>query len=90
MLGTIGQNNLTIVMKEKEIASSDLKAHLASILNSVAKRRERFVICKHGKPVARLVPVDEEQPSLFGALEGCIAISGDIVGPIDVDWEAAK
>jgi prevent-host-death family protein len=84
----LGQIILTIVMKEEEIPTSELKAHLAAILERVAHKRATFLISKHGKPLARLVPVDVEPPVLYGALRGLVEVVGDIVEPIDVDWEA--
>jgi hypothetical protein len=48
--------------------------------------------CYHqrGKPVARLVPVDEEMPSIFGRMRGTVTIHGDIVGPTGEEWNAQK
>jgi len=41
------------------------------------------VITKRGKPVAKLVPVEQEKDDIFGFLKGKgkIEIKGDIVGP---------
>jgi antitoxin (DNA-binding transcriptional repressor) of toxin-antitoxin stability system len=41
------------------------------------------VITKHGKPVARLVPVCWRPTSLFGYMKNTVKIKGDIVAPID-------
>ena len=40
----------------REIGSYEAKTHLPKLLERVAKG-ERFVITKHGRPVAELVPV---------------------------------
>lgn len=47
------------------IGAFEAKTHLSQILDKVAAGKE-FVITKHGKPVARLVPVREnaDQPDL--------------------------
>ncbi len=47
------------------IGAFEAKTHLSQILDKVAAGKE-FVITKHGKPVARLVPVRKtaEQPDL--------------------------
>jgi antitoxin (DNA-binding transcriptional repressor) of toxin-antitoxin stability system len=34
------------------------------------------MITKRGKPAAKLVPVEEETPSLFGRLKGTVTIQG--------------
>jgi antitoxin (DNA-binding transcriptional repressor) of toxin-antitoxin stability system len=39
------------------------------------------VITKHGKPVAKLVPVGPQVDDIFGFLRGKITITGDIVSP---------
>ena len=50
--------------------------------------REPVVITKQGVPVAQLVPAVRKPETLFGALEGSITILGDIISPIDVEWDA--
>jgi prevent-host-death family protein len=40
-----------------EIGAYEAKTHLPALLERVA-RGERFTITKHGRPVARLVPVE--------------------------------
>jgi prevent-host-death family protein len=54
----------------------------------VRQSRKEIVITKRGKPVARVVPVDEAEPQLFGRMRGTVKIVGDIISPIDVVWEA--
>ena len=40
---------------------------IRSLMDRVKEKREKIVITKRGKPVAQLVPIDEEEPeSLFG------------------------
>ena len=51
---------------------------------------EPVVITRRGRPIARLVPVDDAPASLFGAARGSVKIIGDIIDPIDVKWEAAQ
>jgi len=58
-------------------------------MNQVQQSREEIVITKHGKPVAKLVPVDESEPqSVLGYLQGTVEIVGDIVSPLEDEWEA--
>ena len=44
-----------------DIAAYEAKTHLPALLERVA-RGERFTITKHGRPVARLVPVERTSP----------------------------
>lgn len=78
-------------MDKNTVSTSELKAHCARVVKDVAKRRTPVVITRHGRPVAKLVPVEEAQaPSLFGFARGGITIHGDIIEPLDVKWEAAE
>lgn len=77
-------------MAQKRVSTSELKARTAKVIDQVAKGRESVLIVRRGRPVAKLVPVEEPGRSLVGALKGTVTILGDIVGPLDVEWEAAK
>lgn len=43
----------------KEIRASDFKATCLALLDDVADHRAEYVITKRGRPVARLVPIDQ-------------------------------
>ena len=46
-----------------------------------------LVITKRGKPVARIVPYDQELAGSIGSLRGKIEVRGDIMGT-GVRWNA--
>lgn len=71
------------------IAAGDFKARCLKLLDEVAETREPLVITKHGKAVAKLVPMPPEQ-ELFGALAGSVLVEGDLITPLDEDWEACR
>lgn len=71
------------------IGAGDFKAKCLKLLDDVAKTREPLVITKHGKAVARLVPMPPET-ELFGALAGSIQQEGDIVSPLANEWDACQ
>ncbi len=71
------------------IGAGEFKAKCLQLLDDVAEQRGTLVITKHGKPVAKLVPVEPEQ-HLFGALKGSVVEEHDIISPINADWESAK
>ncbi len=61
------------------------KTHCLSVIDDVHDKHEEVIITKHGKPMARLVPLEDASSSsknLFGAMRGQFKIVGDIVGPI--------
>lgn len=72
----------------KRIAAGKFKAICLQVMDEVGTRREPVLITKHGKPVAKLVPVDETIPELFGFLRGSVAEQGDLVSPVEDKWDA--
>jgi antitoxin (DNA-binding transcriptional repressor) of toxin-antitoxin stability system len=56
----------------------------------VRSTRQPLVITKRGKPVAKLVPADDDKDDFIGRLEGVIRIVGDIESPIEPGtWESS-
>jgi prevent-host-death family protein len=72
------------------IKASEFKAKCLAMIDEVEQTRQPLVITKRGRPVAKLIPHQESQQSLFGLLKGRLEIVGDIISPIDVEWEALK
>lgn len=72
----------------KTIKASEFKAKCLQLMDEVAATGEEIVITKHGRPVSRLTPYREKPKSLFGIDRDKIVILGDIMEPIDVEWEA--
>ena len=75
---------------DKSVTATELKARCSEVVDRVAKKRETVVITRHGRPVAKLVPIDEKRDSLFGFARGCVKVSGNLIEPLDVAWEAAE
>lgn len=73
----------------KIMKASEFKAKCLAVMDEVAKTGETVVITKNGKPVAEVVPATK-QKSLFGIWKDKIEIKGDIISPIDVEWDAMK
>ena len=74
---------------QSTIAAGEFKAKCLKLLDEVAEKRQTLIITKHGKPVAQLVPApDAGDP--FGRMKGSVKILGDIISPLDVEWEAMK
>ena len=74
-----------------KIAAGKFKAQCLRLMEDVQKRRQTVVITKRGKPVAKLVPPDEEPArGIFGFLQGQARIVGDIVSPLDAEWQADR
>jgi prevent-host-death family protein len=73
------------------ITTTELKARCSEIVNRVARTRTPVELTKRGRRIARIVPADDAAAvDLFGFARGSVTLLGDIVAPIDVDWEAAE
>lgn len=71
------------------IAAGEFKSKCLKLLDQVAAERQTLVITKHGKPVAQVTPAPEEG-NFVGSMRGSVLWEGDIISPIDVEWEAMK
>jgi prevent-host-death family protein len=65
----------------KIMAAGSFKAHCLAVMDEVQAKREAIVITKHGKPVAKLVPMDKGGDDIYGFLSGKGAITDDAVSP---------
>ena len=74
--------------KERVIAAGEFKATCLAVLDDVAKGGKSVLVTKRGRPVARVVPVVVPEPSK--SLLGSILYQGDLVSPIDENWDAEK
>jgi prevent-host-death family protein len=73
--------------KLRQVSASNFKAECLRLLDEVAESRRPIIVTKRGKPVAKLVPIDDQPIDLFGRMAGTIRICGDIVGRIeDLEW----
>jgi prevent-host-death family protein len=63
------------------VPATEFKARCLELMDRVAEGRETYVITKHGKPVAKLVPADPPEPdSIFGSM----AELTEFVGALDI------
>lgn len=80
-------DNLTDV---RTIKASEFKAKCLKLMDEVADSGVEIVITKNGRPVSRLVPYRDEEPSMFGRDRDRIRILGDIISPLEVDWDEER
>jgi prevent-host-death family protein len=65
----------------KKMAAGAFKTNCLAVMDEVQAKRETVVITKHGKPVAKLVPVNAEPDEIFNFLAGKGDIEGDVISP---------
>lgn len=72
----------------REIAISKFKAECLNILQEAADTGEEIVVTKRGKPLVRVVPV-EDPPTLQGSVTYLVS-DDELVAPIDAEWSAER
>lgn len=78
-----------VVSKKLEIGAAAFKAQCLAILDEVHDRtRDEVVITKRGKPWAKIVPVRNGEPDVFGFLKGPFTVTGDLTEPTGEIWSA--
>lgn len=73
---------------QEAMGAGEFKAKCLKVLDEVQRQRKQVTILKRGKPVAKLVPVQERSSTFIGSMKGTMDIVGDIVSPLDVRWDA--
>lgn len=79
-------------MSERRMGTAEFKAHCLEAIDDAEKLGQSLTITRQGKPVARLVPVQQPVRKLDRtAFAATFRIVGDIVGPVadPDDWETA-
>ena len=74
-----------ILTSMSTIGATQFKQECLAILDRLGP--EGIVITKHGKPVAKLVPIETESASLIGSLAGKIRVHGDLMST-GLRWDA--
>ena len=69
--------------------ASQFKASCLQVMDRVQRTGKKITITKLNIPVAQLVPMETEESSAFGKLKGTIHIKGNLISPINEDWNAA-
>ena len=76
-------------MSMKEISAAVFKAQCLKLMENVRSTKRPLVITKRGKPVAKLVPVDESKDDFIGRLKGVFEVVGDLDADQSEEWESA-
>ncbi len=73
----------------KTMGAAKFKAHFLAVIAEVQAKREPVLVTKHGKPVAKMVPLDlpEGEDPLDAFHFPGVTIAGDVMSPIYSDEE---
>ena len=72
------------------IKASEFKAKCLALMDQVNDTGDEIIITKNGVPVSKLSPIVNKPKTLFGSNKQNLKITGDIVEPIEVEWEAMQ
>lgn len=74
---------------KRMIQAGKFKAECLKIMDDIQAKKYSIIITKRNKPIAKLVPLEEENKSfLFGKMKGTAQIKGDLIQPIEEQWNA--
>jgi prevent-host-death family protein len=71
------------------ISAAEFKATCLSLMDEVSERGRSFTVTKRGKPVARLVPI-QQRSAFVGSLAGTVLKAKDLTEPTGETWDAER
>jgi prevent-host-death family protein len=69
------------------IGAGEFKTHCLKIIDQVNQTKQPITITKHGKPMAKLTPIEDKTYSLFGCLGNTVEVTGNIIEGTGEVWE---
>lgn len=69
------------------VPAGQFKAQCLSLLERVRQSRRPIIVTKHGRPVAKVVPLRAERRPILGFSKGTVRILGDIVASTGEHWD---
>jgi prevent-host-death family protein len=69
------------------VGSAEFKARCLEFVDRVKESRTEFIVTRHGRPVARLVPIDAaEATSLVGSMANTVLRYDGPFDPVPAAW----
>ena len=73
------------------VAKSEFKARAFELFRLVEEQHETIVITDRGRPVLKIVPIEETDDPALASLRGALLKYVDPLAPVaDGEWEAAR
>lgn len=70
------------------VSAAEFKATCLELMDRVREMGEEYVVTKHGRPVAKLVPYsDPEKKPFFGSMKGTVLSYERPFDPIDGEYD---
>ena len=76
----------------RAVPAATFKATCLELMDRVRETRVEYVVTKHGKPVAKLVPYEQEETRrpFFGSMKGTVLYYDRPTDPLDEDWDVNR
>lgn len=77
--------------KTAAIGSAEFKSRCLELVDRVKEARAEYIVTRHGRPVAKLVPIDADEPSSpFGSMAGTVLAYDGPFDPVPGAWALAQ
>jgi prevent-host-death family protein len=73
----------------REVSAAAFKAQCLRLMEDVRSTKRPLVVTKRGKPLAKLVPIEEPKDDFIGRLKGVFEVVGDLDADPAEEWESA-
>jgi prevent-host-death family protein len=73
----------------RTISAASFKAQCLTLMDDVRSTKRPLLITKRGRPVAKLVPVDDRKDDFIGRLKGVFEVAPDLDKDPPEPWESA-
>lgn len=74
-------------LRRKTVGSADFKAKCLEYIDHVKESRAEYIVTRHGRPVAKLVPVEANEPtSIIGCMRGSVLKYDRPFDPVPGVW----
>ncbi len=86
---------MTVKLEDQRIVpAGQFKNQCLALMDELLVRGGELIITKHGRPVARLLPICDDKLAdipIFGSMGGTLTfVESDITSPIDITWNVEK
>jgi prevent-host-death family protein len=76
---------------KSRVGAAEFKARCLELVDQVREARAEYIVTRHGKPVAQLVPVDAQAPaSPLGVMRGTVLRYDSPFDPIPATWSVGR
>ena len=74
-----------------QVSAAEFKATCLELMDRVRETGVEYVVTKHGKPVAKLVPyANPEKKSFFGSMKGTVISYERPFDPVDGEYDVNR